>query len=266
MSQDSEAVRSNPFDLHDKVALVTGGNRGIGLGMARALAAAGADLVLWGRDSARNAEAAETLRAFGGHVHTDAVDVADEAAVDAAMDAAVARMGRVDTVIANAGVSAAGEPFTDFTTADLRRVLGINLHGAAWTLRAACRHMKARAQDGDPGGSLIGVSSLGALHGMPRAEAYAMSKAGVEAMMRSLAVEFARYGIRANSVAPGWIQTEINPGLDGEVPTQRILPRIPMRRWGQPGDFGGIAVYLASDASAYHTGDKFLIDGGYGVF
>jgi len=134
-------------------------------------------------------------------------------------------------------------------------------------LREAARHMVERAKGGDPGGSLIGVASLAGLEGAARNEAYSATKGALLAMMRSIAVEHARYGIRANAVAPGWIATDMTKGAqENPTFTEKVLPRVPMRRWGQPADFGGIAVYLASDASAYHTGDTFVIDGGYRVF
>ena len=254
------------FDLAGKVALVTGGNRGIGLGMAEALARAGADIVIWGSQAARNDAARDRLAALPVRVLAQTVDVSDEAAVIAAMDAAVAEMGRIDTVVANAGIGGTRQRFTDLTTTNVDHVFGVNVRGVYWTLREACKHIVARSEAGEPGASLVAVSSLGALHGMPQAEAYAMSKGALTALMRSLAVEFGRHAIRANTIAPGWIETELTPGLNDEVPRTRILPRVPLRRWGRPEDFGGIAVYLASDASAYHSGDVFVIDGGYSVF
>jgi NAD(P)-dependent dehydrogenase (short-subunit alcohol dehydrogenase family) len=127
--------------------------------------------------------------------------------------------------------------------------------------------MVARANAGDPGGSLVAVASLAGLEGAARNEAYSATKGAVLAMMRSIAVEHARYGIRANTIAPGWIATDMTRRLqDNPTFTAKVLPRVPMRRWGEPADFGGIAVYLASDASTYHTGDTFVIDGGYLVF
>jgi NAD(P)-dependent dehydrogenase (short-subunit alcohol dehydrogenase family) len=251
------------FSLEGKVALITGGNRGIGFGMAEALGKAGADLVIWGSNPKRNAEAAERLSTVPGRVLTQVVDVSKETAVVEAMAAAVVQMGRVDSVFANAGIGGDAEPFTDATTANMRSIMGVNLDGVFWTLREACKSMVARARAGDAGGSLVGIASLGAFRGMPRAEAYSMSKGAICALMRSLAVEHGRYGIRANTIAPGFIATELNPDLDAERPRALFLSRIPAKRWGEASDFGGAAVYLASQASAYHTGDCLLIDGGY---
>jgi NAD(P)-dependent dehydrogenase (short-subunit alcohol dehydrogenase family) len=148
-----------PFDLSGKVALVTGGNRGIGFGMAEALALSGAAIALWGRDAERNAQAAEELAAHGGKVKAYAVDVADEQAVVAAMKQTAADFGRIDTVVANAGVGYGSPSFVDMTTETYRRVLAVNLDGVFFTLREACRHMVERARGGDKaGGSLIGIA------------------------------------------------------------------------------------------------------------
>jgi NAD(P)-dependent dehydrogenase (short-subunit alcohol dehydrogenase family) len=149
------------------------------------------------------------------------------------------------------------------TTAEWRRVMSVNLDGTFFTLRAAARHMVER---GD-GGSLVVTSSLAALSGQARGEHYAATKGGVISMMKSLAVELARFGVRANAIVPGWIDTPMTERtLRWDKFVERVLPRVPMRRWGVREDFGGLAVYLAADASRYHTGDTFIIDGGYAVF
>ena len=255
------------FDLGGKVALVTGGNGGIGLGMAEGLAAAGADVVIWGSNPEKNAAAETKLRAAGRRVLVQRCDVADEQQVDACFGEAVATMGRVDTCFANAGVSQKRAPFHELATDEWRRVLSVNLDGAFFTLRAAARHMIDRAKQGDPGGRLVGVASTAAVHGAARAEAYAASKGALIAMIRALAVELGRYGVTANSILPGWIETEMTAaGIADAKFARAVLPRIPARRWGRTDDFGGIAVYLASDASRYHTGDSFVIDGAYTLF
>jgi NAD(P)-dependent dehydrogenase (short-subunit alcohol dehydrogenase family) len=257
----------SPFDLTGKVALVTGGNRGIGLGMATALAQAGAAVVVWGTSAARNEEAKRGLEAHGGRVMAQAVDVADEGAVVAAMAEAAQAMGRIDTVIANAGIGAGARSFSEMSTEIWRRVLAVNLDGVFFTCREACRHMVARAQGGEPGGSIVVTASLAAIEGAPRNEAYAATKGGVISMMKAIAVEHARYGVRANAVLPGWIATDMTQGAqDSPAFAEKVIPRVPARRWGEPEDFGGIAVYLASDASRYHSGDSFVIDGGYSIF
>lgn len=256
-----------PFDLTGKVALITGGNGGIGLGMAEALAASGADVAVWGMKADKNAAALERLRAHGTRVSVERVDVADEAAVEAGIDAAVAAFGRLDFVAANAGMGLPSPSFDAMATDTWRRVLTVNLDGAFWTLRAAARHMKARAEEGDAGGSLLVTSSTSAIHGAPRNQAYAASKGAVLPLVRGIAVEYARWGVRANAVLPGWITTDMTARLHDDARFEdRVIGRVPMRRWGEPEDFGGLAVYLASDASRFHTGDRFVVDGGYTIF
>ena len=256
-----------PFDLTGKVALVTGGNGGIGLGMAEALAASGADVVIWGTNAEKNDAAKKTLAAHGKRVAARKVNVGNEAEVVEAMQAAVAEMGRVDCVIANAGIGGGAKSFSEMSLEVWRRVHAVNEEGVFFTLREACKHMVERAGKGDAGGSLVGVASLAGLEGAARNEAYSATKGAVMAMMRSIAVEHARFGIRANSIAPGWIATDMTAGMQtNSAFAEKVLPRVPMRRWGDPADFGGMAVYLASDASKYHTGDTFVIDGGYLVF
>lgn len=254
----------SPFDLSGKVALVTGGNRGIGYGMAEALAQAGASVAIWGSNEKTNGEAAKKL---GGKAKAWTVNVADETAVAAAMLDVVKHFGRVDTVIANAGVGGGAKSFSEFPTETYRRVLSVNLDGVFFTLREACKHMVERAKAGDPGGSVAGVASLAAIEGAARNEAYAATKGAVISMMKSIAVEHARYGVRANSILPGWIATDMTQGAqDNPAFAEKVIPRVPMRRWGQPADFGGVAVYLCSDASSYHSGDSFVIDGAYSIF
>ena len=257
-----------PFDLTGKVALVTGGNGGIGFGMVEAMAQAGADVVIWGSNPKKNADAEEKLKPTGVKVLTQVVDVADETAVKAGMAEAVAKMGRVDTVVANAGIGGGAPSFSEFSTETYRKVLSVNLDGVFFTFREACKHMVERAGSGDKaGGSLVVISSLSALDGAARNEAYAATKGAVISMIRAIAVEHARYGVRANAILPGWIATDMTAGAQGSDKfNDSVIKRVPVRRWGKPADFGGMAVYLASDASAFHTGDSFLIDGGYGIF
>jgi NAD(P)-dependent dehydrogenase (short-subunit alcohol dehydrogenase family) len=265
-NEEEPRMAFQPFDLSAKVALITGGNGGIGLGLAEGLADAGASVVIWGTNEAKNRDASETLLKRGVRVLAQRVDVSDEAQVVAGMAEAVAAMGRIDFVAANAGVGG-GAAFTEFPTETWRRVLAVNLDGVFWTFREACKHMVERANAGDPGGSLVVTSSVSAVHGAPRNEAYASTKGAVIAMIRGIAVEQARYGIRANAILPGWIRSEMTAAAQGwDKFNERVIGRVPLRRWGEPADFSGIAVYLASDASRYHTGDTFVIDGGYTVY
>lgn len=251
------------FDLEGRVALVTGGNGGIGLGMAEGLASAGAAVAIWGTNEAKNAAAVERLRALGGDAAAFVCDVADEAAVGEAFAATLDRFGNVDVCFANAGVAGAGVRFGDMTLAEWRRVMRVNLDGAFLTFRAAVRHMLERGE----GGSLVATSSIASIMGMPRGEHYAATKAGLSAMVRGLAVEYGRHGIRANAVLPGWVETAMTADWLGRDTVQKaVLSRVPLGRWGTLEDFAGIAVYLASDASRYHSGDTLLIDGAYRVF
>ena len=253
-----------PFDLSGKVALVTGGNSGIGLGMARAVAQAGADVAIWGTNAAKNRAAKAELESTGRRVLAVECDVGEEAAVEAAMAATLSTFGRLDGCFANAGVSGRGTPsFLAMEAEEWQRVLKVNLDGAFYTFRAAARHMVERGG----GGVLVGTASLAAIEGAARNEHYAATKGGLISMIRALAVELARHGIRANAILPGWIETTMTAGAIGnEKFASNVLPRIPMRRWGTGDDFGGIAVYLLSEASRYHTGDTFLIDGGYALY
>jgi NAD(P)-dependent dehydrogenase (short-subunit alcohol dehydrogenase family) len=254
-----------PFDLTGRVVLVTGGNSGIGLGMARALAEAGADVAIWGTNAAKNAAAQAELAETGRKVLALVCDVSEEKSVESAFAETVGVLGRVDGCFANAGVSGRGgaPSFAQMTSQEWHRVLKVNLDGAFFTFRAAARHMVERGG----GGVLVGTASLAAIEGAPRSEHYAATKGAMISMIRALAVEFARHGVRANAILPGWIETDMTASAIGnEKFAGNVLPRIPMRRWGKGDDFGGIAVYLMSSASAYHTGDTFLIDGGYALF
>jgi len=255
-----------PFDLCGKVCLVTGGNSGIGLGMAEGLAQAGAAVVIWGTNPQKNQAAEARLLQHGVKVLAQKVDVAHEHEVVAAMAEAIVAMGRLDFVAANAGMGL-GAPFAAVTADIWRRVMSVNLEGVVWTLREAAKHMLERGERGDVGGSLAVTSSVSAIHGAPRNEAYASSKGAVLALIRGLAVEYGRKGIRANAIVPGWIRSDMTQGAqNNQTFTDKVISRVPAGRWGEPQDFAGVAVYLASDASRYHSGDSFVIDGGYTVF
>ena len=256
-------MSNSKFDLNGKVALVTGGNSGIGLGMAETLAEAGADVCIWGRNPDKNDAAADRLKAYGQKVLALACDVSDPKQVEENFTKTIEAMGKVDTCFANAGIGAFGTPFHEMDINEWRTVFGINMEGAFFTFQQAIRHMIQY----NIGGSLVVTSSLSAVAGVPTAQHYAATKAGVIAIIRALAVEYARYGIRANAILPGWIETDMTAGFfNWDKFKEKVMPRIPARRWGVPSDFGPIAVYFASDASEYHTGDAVVIDGGYSKF
>jgi len=255
-----------PFDLSGRGAVVTGGNGGIGLGMARALLAAGAQVAIWGSRPDKTERAKAQLAAECGdaaRVHAFVCDVGDESQVEATFVASVAALGRVDTCFANAGVGGKGTTMLDMSLEEFRRVQRINVEGVFLTFRAAARHMVEHGH----GGSLIATASTAAVEGAARNSHYGASKGAVTSYVRALAVELARHKIRVNSILPGWIVTEMTEkSVANEKFANAVMPRIPARRWGDIDDFGGIAVYLASDASAYTTGEQFLIDGGYTKF
>jgi NAD(P)-dependent dehydrogenase (short-subunit alcohol dehydrogenase family) len=250
------------FDLTGKVAVVTGGNRGIGLGIARGLAKAGATLSIWSRDESRNETAAQELAALGATVETHACDVSREEDVRRCTEATVENLGRIDISVANAGYGAGHNPL-NMSLEDWRSLLSVNFDGAFLTMRDAARHMKERGG----GGKLIAISSISEIFGAPKQAHYAAGKAGLSALVRSLSVELARYDIQVNSILPGWIITEATePARRHEPLNEIVMKRTPARRWGTTEDLEGIAVYLASNASNFHTGDSLRVDGGYSVF
>jgi len=251
-----------PFNLSEKVVLITGGNSGIGLGMAEGVASAGASVCIWGTNLSKNKSAVDYLSRYGINVKALECDVSDEQAVKDTFTETLAIFGKVDACFANAGAGG-GAPFHEFPTDTWRRVMGINLDGTFFTFREAVKHMIERGG----GGRLIGTSSTSAIHGAARNEAYAATKGAMLAMVRGLSVELARYGITANSIIPGWIETAMTaPRVGDEKFEDRVMKRVPVRRWGKPEDFAGLAIYLTSDASAYQTGEEFVVDGGYTRF
>ncbi len=252
------------FDLTGKVAVITGGNGGIGLGFARAIAQAGAEVSIWGTNPEKNAAAEKELQAISPTATATICEVSDEAAVEEAMVGVVERYGRIDACFPNAGIGTQNQkPFFEHSTEDWHSVIGVNLHGVFYTLRAATRQMVAQGE----GGTLVTTASGTAIQGAPKGQAYASTKGAMISMMLALSVEMARYKITANAIIPGWVDTPMTENLfKWDKFVGAVMPRIPMRRWGTPDDFGAIAVYLMSDASRWHTGDVIKIDGGFSIF
>jgi len=239
------------IDLSGRVVIVTGGNSGIGLGIARGVARAGASIAIWSRRAERNAAAIGIQ-----------CDVSDEGAVAGAMRATLDRFGRLDCLVANAG-TAGKQPFTDMSLAEWHRVLQVNLDGAFLCLREAARVLVRQGQ----GGSLVAVSSTSAIDGAPGQQHYAASKTALLAVMRALAVELARHQVRCNSLLPGWTDTELLAGAKThEKFVTATIGRTPVRRWATPHDFETVGAFLADPSLIFHTGDSMVVDGGYTIF
>lgn len=250
------------MSLDQHVAVVTGGNGGIGLGIAAALGAAGARVAVWSRNEAKTAHALEQLNAVGITALGCRCDVSVPADVSEAMETTLGEFGKVDSMFANAGIGG-GAKFIDLSLEQWRRVISTNLDGTFLCLQAAARHMVERGE----GGSLVAVTSTSAIHGAPANEAYSASKAGIGALIRGLAVELARYQIRCNSLMPGWTESDMTEPLKGwEKFVDNTIGRTPARRWGTPADMGAVAVFLADPTLLFHTGDSVVVDGGYTVF
>jgi NAD(P)-dependent dehydrogenase (short-subunit alcohol dehydrogenase family) len=255
------------FDCSGKVALVTGGNGGIGLGFARGIAKQGGDIAIWARSAEKNIAAkADLIAAGAGRVETYQVDVSTEEAILDGFDQLMRDFGRIDCVFANSGAAPGYKSVFDMPTDHWHRFQSVALDGAFITLREAARHMKARAEAGEPGGSIVACGSLSMFQGLAGKMEYAASKSGIAAVIRCLAAEMGEYGVRANVVAPGLVITPMMGPADG--PAAKYLegtyaPITPMKRVGYPADFEGIGAFLCSDASAFITGETIKVDGGY---
>jgi 2-deoxy-D-gluconate 3-dehydrogenase len=249
------------FDLKGRVALVTGGNGGIGLGMARGLAEAGADVVVAGRQAAKSEAAAAELARLGVRTAVVEVNVADEASARAMVTETVQRMGRLDILVNNAGINIRKRP-EQYKMSEWREVLSINLDGAFYCSHAAYPAMKAAG-----GGKIINIGSMMSIFGAAFAAPYASSKGGIVQMTKALATAWAVDNIQVNAVLPGWIDTELTLKAREQVEGlhDNVLRRTPAGRWGEPTDFAGIAVFLASKASDFVTGAAIPVDGGFSI-
>jgi 2-deoxy-D-gluconate 3-dehydrogenase len=245
------------FDLSGKVAIVTGGDGGIGLGMARGLARAGASLVVAARNPEKSAVAVAELQALGAQAIAIETDVSSEGSITALMEQAVAHFGRLDVLVNNAGTNVR-LPAQELTLEQWHQVLDTNLTGAFLCAKAAYPHLMG-------GGKVINVGSMLSLFGSAVAAAYGASKGGVVQLTKSLAVGWAADGIQVNAILPGWIDTALTRTAREQLPglNERVLARSPSGRWGVPADFEGVAVFLASEASNFITGAAIPVDGGY---
>lgn len=252
------ATPASPFDLGGRIALVTGGGSGLGLAMARGLAAAGARVVLNGRGRDKLESAASALRGDGFQVETAAFDVADSAAVGAGMTEVAARIGAIDILVNNAGIQHRA-PIEQFSDADWRRLMATNLDAPFYLARAVIPAMKRKGA-----GKIINIASLASTLARPTTVPYQTSKGGIAMFTRGLAVELAPHGIQVNAIAPGFFRTEMNTALTGNAEfTAWVEKRTPAGRWADPAELAGAAVFLASSAAGYVTGQILCVDGGF---
>ena len=249
------------FDLKGRVAIVTGGNGGIGLGMARGLAGAGAHVVVVGRNAGKSDTAVRELGKLGAQAMAVSADVSDEAAVERLVSAARERFGRIDILINNAGTNIR-KSLHEYTLDEWHRVMNTNLTSAFLCSRAVYPSMKAAG-----GGKVINIGSMMSIFGASFSPAYGASKGGIVQLTKSAAIAWAPDNIQVNAVLPGWIDTELTQGARREVPWlhESVLKRTPARRWGRIEDMAGVAVFLASSASDFVTGTFIPVDGGYSI-
>jgi NAD(P)-dependent dehydrogenase (short-subunit alcohol dehydrogenase family) len=250
-------------NLKGRVVVVTGGNSGIGLGMAEGCAKAGADIALWGRRADRNEEAALKLRAHGVRATGVVCDVGDEEQIAEACRATVSELGRIDACVASAGAPGYSIPFTEVSLEQWHSVLRVSLDGVFLSYREVVKQMIEQGE----GGALVGVSSTSAIHGAQRNHAYAAAKTAMLGLTRALAVELARHKIRVNAVLPGWTVTEMaQAAYDDDRFRDATTRRTPVRRWADPSEFEAVGSFLCDPAQTFHTGDSVVVDGGYTVF
>lgn len=260
---------SGRIDLSGRTFVVTGGNGGIGLGMAEGIVQAGGSVSIWGRNEDKNAAALDTLQRTAHDADSDATitarrcDVVSEDAVVDATAATVSDHGRLDGLFANAGRGGSGTPFLELSLDEWRNVMDVNLDGVFLTLREAAKVMVEQGT----GGSLVAVSSTSAVHGAAGNEAYGTAKTALNGLVRALAVGLARHKIRVNSLLPGWTITDLaSGGYENDVFRTATTKRTPVRRWADPSEFRAVGAFLADPSQTYHTGQEICVDGGYTVF
>jgi 2-dehydro-3-deoxy-D-gluconate 5-dehydrogenase len=249
----------NPFDLSGRVAIVTGGNGGLGLAMARGLAQAGAAIAIAARDQTKGQKAAAELVASGFRCRFYPLQVSAKASCQKMVDAVIGDFGRCDVLINNAGTTRRKRP-EQISEDDWREVLDVNLSGALYCAQAAYPHMKAAGR-----GKILNIGSMYSLFGAPLVAPYAASKGGLVALTRSLAAAWAADNIQINAILPGWINTDLTRSAREEIEglNSMVLSRTPAGRWGEPDDMAGAAVFLSSSASDFVTGAVLPVDGGF---
>jgi NAD(P)-dependent dehydrogenase (short-subunit alcohol dehydrogenase family) len=253
------AADRSPFDLTGRVAVVTGGGRGIGLAIARGLGAAGAQILIADRDEPRGAAAVAALQDAGVRAVCLRTDVTDPSSIGAALDAAESGLGGFDILVNNAGMSQR-TPAEEYSPEDLRRMTALNLDGVFFGMQAAARRWIAARRPG----SIVNLASFAGVVADPLSAPYAATKGAVVQLTRTCAVEWAPHGIRVNAIGPGYVRTEMTaPALAEPETRRRILERTPLGRVAEPEDLAGAAVFLASDASRYVTGHVLMVDGGW---
>ena len=250
-------------NLSEKVFVITGGNGGIGLGLAEGIAEAGGSIAIWARNEEKNAHAVEILEDLGIEARSYVCDVGSEENVSATLASTVNDFGRVDGLFANAGRAGTGTPFVETSLEDWRKVTEVNLDGVFLCLREAAKQIISQGS----GGSLVAVSSTSAIHGAAGNEAYGTAKTAVTGLVRALAVSLARFQIRVNCLLPGWTVTELaSPAFENEYFREVTTKRTPVRRWADPSEFREVGAFLADPSQTFHTGQQVCVDGGYTIF
>ena len=251
------------IDLSEKVFVITGGNGGIGLGLAEGIAEAGGSIAIWARNEEKNAHAVKILEDIGVKARSYVCDVSSEENVIATLASTINDFGRLDGLFANAGRAGTGTPFVETSLEDWRNVTAVNLDGVFLCLREAAKQIISQGS----GGSLVAVSSTSAIHGAAGNEAYGTAKTAVTGLVRALAVSLARFQIRVNCLLPGWTVTELaSPAFENEYFREVTTKRTPVRRWADPSEFREVGAFLADPSQTFHTGQQVCVDGGYTIF
>jgi NAD(P)-dependent dehydrogenase (short-subunit alcohol dehydrogenase family) len=250
-------------DLSGKVFVITGGNGGIGLGLAEGIAEAGGAVAIWAMNETKNKHAVNFLKDLGIEANSYICDVSNEEDVVRTLASTVRDFGRIDGLFANAGRAGTGTQFVDTSLEEWRQVMSVNLDGVFICLKEAAKQLISQGS----GGSLVAVSSTSAIHGAAGNEAYGTAKTAVTGLVRALAVSLARYEIRVNCLLPGWTVTELaSPAFENDKFREVTTKRTPVRRWADPKEFKEVGAFLADPSQTFHTGQQVCVDGGYTIF